>query len=168
MTDAPSRRQVRTGVILLAAVGAFLASWYAGTALIPHSPAAQPKAACWVLADMDSFFCGPCLEHLLAFFRAVPARIQEDRVRGILVFGAGRTAEDTRRRAEVVRTKWRGFSQANGIRVPASVDADGAFAGLAKAGVGVLVFDPKAGAVRRFPLPVPARALEEIVRILVD
>jgi hypothetical protein len=126
MTDAPLRRQVRNVVFPLAAVCAFLASWYAGTAMTPGPPpAADEKAACWVLADMDSFFCGPCLEHLLAFFRAVPARVQEDRVRGILVFGAGRTAEDTRRRGEIVRTKWRGFSRANGIRVPASVDADG-------------------------------------------
>lgn len=171
MIESDSLRPGRCGALLLAAVAAVLTSWCGGAAST-SAPATQaaavPKAACWVLVDMDSFFCGPCLEHLLAFARAVPARVQDDRVRGILVFNPGRAPDDARRRAEVVRTKWQGFSLANGIRFPASIDADGAFAALAKAGVGVLVFDPAAGVVRRFPLPVPARALEEIVRILLD
>jgi hypothetical protein len=131
-------------------------------------PASEQRSSCWVLVDMDSFFCGACLDHLLEFSRAVPARVQEERVRGILVFGGSAGPEETRRRAEVVRTKWQGFSRANDIRFPAAVDADMAFSGLLKAGIGVLVFDARAGAVRRYPLPVPRGRLEEIMRILVD
>jgi hypothetical protein len=137
------------------------------TAGIPAS-ALEQRSSCWVLVDMDSFFCGTCLDHLLAFSRAVPARVQEERVRGILVFGGAATPEETRRKAQVVQTKWQGFSRASGIRFPASVDADMAFSGLLKAGVGLLVFDARAQTVRRFPLPVPRGGLEEILKILVD
>ena len=131
-------------------------------------PGGGERSSCWILVDMDTFFCGSCLEHLLAFSRAVPARIQEERVRGILVFGGSGNPEEAKRRVQVIRTKWQGFSRANDIRFTAAVDADKAFAGLVKAGIGVLVFDARAGEVRRYPLPVPRGGLEEILRVLVE
>ena len=172
MTDVRAPRGA-TRIPALAAVlfGAVLAQWparSAGAEAGVPSLTSEQRSSCWVLVDMDSFFCGSCLDHLLGFSRAVPARVQEERVRGILVFGGSDSPEATRRRAQVVRTKWQGFSRANDIRFPAAVDVDRTFAGLLKAGVGVLVFDARAGAVRRYPLPIPRGGLEEIMRILVD
>jgi len=172
MTDLrPTRGAARSpelAVVLFAAALALPPARGAGVGGGVPSPAPEQRSSCWVLVDMDSFFCGSCLDHLLGFSRAVPARVQEERVRGILIFGGSDSPEEARRRAQIVRTKWQGFSRVHDIRFPAAVDADRTFAGLLKAGVGVLVFDARAGAVRRYPLPVPRGRLEEIMRILVD
>ena len=127
------------------------------------------RAGAWLLAAAGAFLASRDAGGAAARFRtAVPPGLQADRVRAILAVGPGRTPEDARRRAEIVRAKWTGFSRAHGIVFPASIDADGALAGLARSGAGVLVFDERAGTLRRFLLPVPARALEDIVRILLD
>jgi hypothetical protein len=105
-----ARRAMRCLVVaatLLTAAFAAAAGAADETAGIPAS-ALEQRSSCWVLVDMDSFFCGTCLDHLLAFSRAVPARVQEERVRGILVFGGAATPEETRRKAQVVQTKWQG------------------------------------------------------------
>ncbi len=132
------------------------------------SPAAGPKSMGWILVDVESFFCGACLDPLLEFCRAVPARVQEDRLRAILVFGAGPSSEDAEIRARIVKTKWQGFSQANGIRFPALADADRVFRGTLKTGAGILIFAEEARTVRWYPLPLSKERLEEVLRILID
>jgi hypothetical protein len=98
----------------------------------------------------------------------VPARIQEDRLRGILVFGAGPSAEDAEIRARIVKAKWQGFSQANGIRFPVLADADRAFRGTLKTGAGILIFAEETRTVRWYPLPLSKPRLEEVLRFLID
>jgi len=132
------------------------------------SSAAGPKSMGWVLVDVESFFCGACLEPLLEFCRAVPARIQEDRLRGILVFGAGSSSEDAGIRSQIVKAKWRGFSQANDIRFPALADADRVFRGTLKTGAGLLFFAEETRTVRWYPLPLSKPRLEEVLRILLN
>jgi len=168
LSRGPARRALGGAALLAAAIALIAAGRPDRGAPSAASPPAAERSSCWVLVDMDSFFCGSCLEHLLAFSRAVPARIQEDRVRGILILGAPGSPEAAGRRGQIVRAKWQGFSRANDIRFPAAVDADGAFAGPLKAGFGVLVFDARSAAVRGYPWPVPRGGIEEILRILVD
>jgi hypothetical protein len=122
----------------------------------------------WVLVDVESFFCGACLEPLLEFCRAVPARVQEERLRGILVFGSGPPGGDAELRARIVKAKWAGFSRANDIRFPALADADRALRGTLKTGAGILIFGEETGTVRWYPLPLSKERLEEVLRILIN
>ena len=133
----------------------------------PSSPAAS-KIRGWVLVDVESFFCGACLEPLLEFCRAVPARIQEERLRAILVFGSGPSSGDAESRARIIQTKWQGFSRANDIRFPALADMDRAFKETLKAGAGLLIFAEETRAVRWYPLPLSKPRLEDVLRVLMD
>ena len=132
------------------------------------APADGPKSMGLVLVDVESFFCGACLDPLLEFCRAIPVRVQEDRLRGILVFGAGPSSEDAEIRARIVATKWQGFSKANGIRFPALADTDRAFREMLKTGAAILIFAERTRTVRWFPLPLSKDRLEEVLRILID
>jgi len=132
------------------------------------APADGPKSMGLVLVDVESFFCGACLEPLLEFCRAIPVRVQEDRLRGILVFGAGPSSEDVEIRARIVAAKWQGFSKANGIRFPAFADADRAFRGTLKTGAAILIFAERTRTVRWYPFPLSKPRLEEVLRILLN
>jgi hypothetical protein len=142
-----------------------LAAWIGGTGKVPPVPAASEQE-CLVLIDLDAFSCGLCLESLLAFCRAVPAAVQESRLRGILLLRPSAAGASSADPARIARKKWEGFRRANGIRFPALCDEARAFARPEKAGALVLVLDGPGSAVRSYPLPLKPAELADILRIL--
>lgn len=126
------------------------------------------RSACWILMDIESFFCAPCLQPLLDFCRALPARVQEERVKGILAYGAPEGRERSERRMLIVRKKWQGFKSANGLRFSAVVDSGHFFQGILTAAVVVLLFDEERQMLKKYSLPLRPGQLEEITGSLLN
>jgi hypothetical protein len=118
-----------------------------------------------VLIDVDGLACEPCLAALREFCRAVPSAVQEERVLGVLTFRAGKTPDS--RLGRIARTKWAGYSRANGIRFPVTLDESLSFNRLSEAGTTILLFDPRTGRLKRWTAPFGPPAIEEIVRFLI-
>jgi hypothetical protein len=117
--------------------------------------------------DIEAFYCGPCLEPLLALCRALPARVQEERVRGILVYGAaGR--EHSELRSLIVLKKWQGFRKAHDIRFSAVADTGPFFRGFLRDGIVILVVHEARSVLASYALPLKPGQLEEIVEALLD
>jgi hypothetical protein len=147
------------------AAAVLLAPGLPGAAFV-RPPGSERAGECLVLVDLDAFYCGLCLEALLSFCRAVPAALQESRVRAVLLLrpsSAGVPGSDL---ARIARKKWDGFRRANGILFPALCDEGRAFARPEKTGTSVLLFDGPAGAVKAFPLPLKPNELAEVLRFL--
>lgn len=119
-----------------------------------------------VLIDTDALACSPCLEPLQALCRAVPPEIQEKRLRGVLTYRDGEKPDP--RRARIARTRWTGYSRANGIHFPVSVDEVHAFNRLGEEGTTILLFDEAAGCIRRWNAPFKPDALRELTEFLSD
>jgi len=117
-----------------------------------------------VLIDTDALACSPCLEPLQALCRAVPPEVQGKRLRGVLTYRDGEKPDP--RRARVARTRWTGYSRANGIIFPASVDEVHAFNRLSEEGTTILLFDEAAGCVRCWIAPFKPEALRELAEFL--
>ncbi len=118
---------------------------------------------CWVIMDIESFFCSPCLQPLLDFCRALPAVVQEERVRGILVSHAPGAGDRDGRRRLIVQKKWLGFRLANDIRFSAVMDDSRFFSGFSKAGFLILLFDEDAQSLKCYPLPIGPAQIGEII-----
>lgn len=127
--------------------------------------AARSRSCCWILMDIESFYCAPCLEPLLALCRALPARVQEERVRGILVYGSS-GGERSELRSRIVLKKWLGFRKAHDILFPAVADTGPFFRGFLKDGIVVLLVHEERSVLASYPLPLKSGQLEEIVEIL--
>jgi len=132
----------------------------------PAAALSSPKSSCWIFMDIDSFFCPPCLQPLLDFCRALPARVQEEQVKGILVYGPPDDKRQAEQRPLILRKKWQGFRKANDIRFPAVVDGSHFFQGLLKAGLGILLFEEEKQMLRYYSLPLKAGQLDEILGFL--
>ncbi len=117
-----------------------------------------------VLIDADSLACSPCGAALMEFCRAVPPDVQEDRVVGVLTFREG--VEPDLRRARIARTRWNGYSRANDIRFPVTVDETHALDRLSEEGTTVLLFDISTGNLKRWTAPFSPGALQEMTRYL--
>jgi hypothetical protein len=131
----------------------------------PSSAAGMDRSCCWVLMDIESFYCAPCLEPLLALCRALPARVQEERIRGILVYGSS-GGERSELRSRIVMKKWQGFRKAHDIRFPAVMDTGPFFRGFLKEGIVVLLVHEERSVLACYTLPLKSGQLEEIVEIL--
>lgn len=152
----------RNGILTAAAC---LAGLSAGIFALPTGEV-RPPGACWVLIDFDSFSCGLCLDALLDFCRALPVRVQEKHVRGILTYRPGTTEGRTGIQAGIVRKKWDGFRKANDIRFPAFLDESQYFAGCVRNGGGVLLFDERTRVLKTFFFPLKKSQLEEVLDFL--
>ena len=130
------------------------------------SEGGEAGICCWILIDIESFFCAPCLEPFLALCRALPARVQEERIQGILVYDAPPGGDRSGLRSGIVLKKWRAFRKAHDIRFPAAADAGRFFRGLLKGGIIVLLVHEERTVLACYPLPLQPGQLEEIVGIL--
>jgi len=142
-----------------------LATALAGpSASVPPGPVRAGE--CLVLIDTDSFYCGLCLDGLLAFCRAIPPSRQEERVRAILLLRRSLRGAPDGAEARIALKKWDGFRRANGIRFPAFCDESRVFPDAGEAGGRILIFDRSAGALRTFRLPLKAAELAEVLSYL--
>ena len=126
----------------------------------------RPGLECFalVLIDTDGLACSPCLASLLDFCRAVPRDVQEERIIGVLTFRDG--TEPDPRRARIARTRWNGYSRANDIWIPVTVDEVHAFNSLSEEGTTILLFDPSTGNLKRWTAPFRPGVLQEITGFL--
>lgn len=166
MSRAAERR--RAAGLAIAALGWL--SWPAFTVPAPRfdSRTGSGKAICWILMDMTSFQCAACLEPLLALCRALPARIQEEKVLGILVDEEAGGAAGPESRPPILLKKWRGLCKAHDIRFPAVVDEDSIFRDCLNGAILVLLVHEARSVLAAFPLPLKAGQMEEIIGILAD
>lgn len=158
----------RAAVLAIAALGWL--SWPAFAVPAPRfdSHPESGKRSCWILIDMASFHCAACLEPLLAFCRGLPARIQEEKVLGVIVDeSAGGTAR-SELRPLILLKKWQGLRNAHDIRFPAVVDEGSIFRGCLKGGIVVLLVHEARSVLAVFPLPLKPGQMEEIIGILAD
>jgi len=174
--DRTSRRMVRGSRLSRAASLAIVPLWllFGPSSSVPmngawpETAAGMERSCCWVLMDIESFYCGPCLEPLLAFCRALPSRVQEDRVRGILVYDAAGGNEHSKLRSRIVLKKWQGFRKAHDIRFPAVADAGPFFRDFLKDGIVILLVHEARSVLVTYALPLKSGQLDEIVDCLVD
>jgi len=136
------------------------------TTLPARSAGGEAGICCWILIDIESFFCAPCLEPFLALCRALPARVQEEKIQGILVYETPAGGDRSGLRSGIVLKKWRAFRKAHGIRFPAAADAGRFFRGLLNGGIVVLLVHEERNVLACYPLPLQPGQLEEIVGIL--
>ncbi len=174
--DRLSRRRARLLIFVRAAALAVVSLWL----LSRLSSAAPPnkdrtetargmdRCRCWVLMDIESFYCAPCLEPLLALCRALPARVQEDRILGVLVYEAAGGSERSELRSRIVLKKWQGFRKAHDIRFPAVADTGPFFRGFLKDGIVILLVHEARSVLASYTLPLKSGQLEEIVETLLD
>ncbi|MCX6565574.1 MAG: hypothetical protein NTW38_03990 [Candidatus Aminicenantes bacterium] len=116
------------------------------------------------MIDADGLACSPCLASLLDFCRAVPRDVQEERIVGVLTFRDG--TEPDPRRARIARTRWNGYSRANDIWFPVTVDEAHAFNSLSEEGTTILLFDPSTGNLKRWTAPFRPGVLQEMTDFL--
>jgi hypothetical protein len=134
--------------------------------------AARPSASsgnrtiCWVLFDFDSLFCSPCLAPLLEFCRSLPVPIQEERVRGILVYGARPDRDQDGLYARIVQKKMHGFAKANSLQFPIVLDGLHVFNSLVKSSARALLFDDGTQTVKAYVFPLQPGERDEIMQIL--
>jgi hypothetical protein len=126
------------------------------------------RTVCWVLFDFDSLFCSPCLAPLLEFCRSLPAPVQEERVRGILVYGARLDRESDGLYARIVQKKIRGFAKANSLQFPIVLDGLHVFNSLVKSSVRALLFDDGTQTVKAYAFPLKPGERSEILQLLLN
>lgn len=126
------------------------------------------KAVCWVLFDFDGLFCSPCLTPLLEFCRSLPAPVQEEKVRGILVYGARPDRDQDGRYAQIIRKKIRGFVEANSLQFPIALDGLHVFNSLVKSSVLALLFDDVHQTVKAYAFPLKPGERGEIMQLLLN
>jgi hypothetical protein len=149
---------VRRGGRIVAALGGIIAAAAAIAGAEPIDVSGMPQSRfALVLIDVDGLACGPCLASLQEFCRAVPPAIQEERVIGVLTYRTGNKADP--KLGRIARTKWAGYSRANGIRFPAAVDESQSFNRLSEAGTTILLFDPRTGEMKRRTAPFTPGAI---------
>ncbi|MHB8053909.1 MAG: hypothetical protein ACYDH3_01450 [Candidatus Aminicenantales bacterium] len=119
-----------------------------------------------VLIDADGLACSPCLEPLQALSRALPADVQEKRLIGVLTYRDGEKSDP--RRGQIARTRWTGYSRANAILFPISVDTAHAFNRLSEEATTILLFDDSTGCVRQWSAPFSPDVLRELAEFLSD
>jgi hypothetical protein len=119
-----------------------------------------------VLIDVDGLACSPCLAPLQQICRALPSSVQEQRILGVLTFRTGKNPDP--RRGRIARTKWSGYSRANEIRFPVTVDESQSFNQWSEQGMTILLFDPETGSLKRLTAPFQPDVMEEIVRFLIS
>ena len=171
--DRLSRRRARLLLLVRAAALAVVSFWSLSRPSSaappskdrPETAAGTDRSCCWVIMDIESFYCAPCLEPLLDLCRALPARVQEERVRGILVYGSS-GGERSELRSRIVLKKWQGFRKAHDIRFSAVADAESFFRGFLKDGIVILLFQEERSVLAFYMLPLKSGQLEEIVEIL--
>jgi hypothetical protein len=138
----------------------------AGSASLSVAPNAV-GIRCWIVLDLDSLSCSPCLEPLLDFRRVLPERVQEERIMAVLVTGRSSGDETGRRRATIARKKWQGYSKANGIRFAGVVDEAGFFRAPLQAAAVLLLFDRENGRLKAYPFPLRPGQIDEIMAVLI-
>jgi len=174
--DRLSRRRARLLIFVRAAALAVVSLWLLSRLSSaappnkdrPETARGMDRCRCWVLMDIESFYCAPCLEPLLALCRALPARVQEDRILGVLVYEAAGGSERSELRSRIVLKKWQGFRKTHDIRFPAVVDTGPFFRGFLKDGIVVLLAHEGRNVLLSYSLPLKAGQLEEIVETLLD
>jgi hypothetical protein len=124
------------------------------------------KAVCWILLDFDSFFCSACLAPLLEFCGSLPVPIQEERVRGILVYSARPDREQGGRYAQIIQKKISGFVKANNLQFPIVLDGFHVFNGLVESSARILLFDDGTQSVKAYALPLKPGERDEIKQLL--
>jgi len=155
----PSRILLALFFLALSAATAF------GRAAQRVSPGPGGSRFALILIDVDGLACSPCLAPLQQICRAVPPSVQEERVIGVLTFRNGKNPDP--RRGRIARTKWFGYSRANEIRFPVTVDESQSFNQWSEMGTTILLFDPETGNLKRLVAPFQPNVLEEIVRFLI-
>jgi len=126
------------------------------------------KAICWVLFDLDSLFCSPCLAPLLEFCQSLPAPIQVEKVRGILVYAARPDRDQDGRHAQVIQKKIHGFVKANGLKFPIALDGLHVFNSLVQSAALALLFDDTHQSVRAYAFPLKPGEKDEIMQHLLN
>lgn len=119
-----------------------------------------------ILINTDNLACSPCLESLKTICRALPPDVQEKRIIGILTYRDGDKPDP--RRGRIARTRWTGYSRANGILFPVCVDTAHVFNGLSEEGPTILLFDEAAGCIRRWNTAFHPDTLRELAGFLSD
>jgi len=136
--------------------------------------AARPSAysrnrtICWVLFDFDSLFCSPCLAPLLEFCRSLPVPVQEERVRGILVYGARPDKAQDGLYARILQKKMHGFAKANSLQFPVVLDGFHVFNSLVKSSVRAVLFDDVKQIVKAYVFPLQPGERDEIMQLLLN
>lgn len=126
------------------------------------------RTVCWILFDFDSLFCSPCFAPLLEFCRSLPVPVQEERVRGILVYGARPDGDQDGLYARIVQKKMRGFVKANSLQFPVVLDGLHVFNSLVKSSVRALLFDDVKQTVKAFVFPLRPGERDEIMQLLLN
>ena len=134
----------------------------------PEAIAGTDRSCCWVLLDIEAFYCAPCLEPFLDLCRALPAGVQEERVRGILVYAAAAGGESAELRSRIVLKKWQGFRKAHDIRFSAVADKEPFFRKYLKDGIIILLVDEARSVFASYTLPLKPGQLEEIVEAMLN
>ncbi len=148
------------------------AGLFTGCSSTSPEDAAGPSASsgnrtvCWVLFDFDSLFCSPCLAPLLEFCRSLPVPVQEERVRGILVYGARPDRDQDGLYARIVQKKMHGFAKANNLQFPIVLDGLHVFNSLVKSSVRALLFDDVKQTVKAYVFPLQPGERDEIMQLL--
>jgi hypothetical protein len=132
------------------------------------SASSRNRTICWVLFDFDSLFCSPCLAPLLEFCRSLPAPIQEEKVRGILVYGARPDRDQDGRYAQIIQKKLRGFVKANSLQFPIVLDGLHVFNSLVKSSVRALLFDDDQQTIKAYGFPLKPGERGEIMQLLLN
>lgn len=140
----------------------------AGDGAAKPSVISRRKTLCWILIDFDTFFCSPCLAPLLEFCQALPGPIQEERLRGILVYSRRSDGSEDSRHARIVQTKMQGFIKANDIRFPIVLDEHHLFNGLLKSNTQAFLFDDQRQVVRKFSFPFQPGEKSDILKLLLS
>jgi hypothetical protein len=136
--------------------------------LLPGAPAVPPPVRggeCWVLIDLDAFYCGLCLDALTAFCRAVPSVLQEERLRGILLLRPPSASGSDAVQLRIALKKWDGFRKANDIRFPVFCDEGRLFAARENGGR-IVLLDPAGRVLRGFGLPLKPKELAQVLSFL--
>lgn len=126
------------------------------------------RTVCWILFDFDSLFCSPCLAPLLEFCRSLPVPIQEEKVRGILVYGARPDRGQDGLYARIVQKKMHGFAKANSLQFPIVLDGLHVFNSLVKSSVQALLFDDVKQTVKAYGFPLKPGERDEIMQLLLN
>jgi len=137
-----------------------------GAALPLQSPApAGPQA--WLFIDFDAVLCASCLDRLLDFARALPDIIQEERLRGIVVYREPAEADQALRRGKIVARKWEAVRKTHGLKFPAVFHSGPPFREwMGAAGIKLVCLDQAGGRVRVYDLPLGPGQVDEVRAIL--
>ncbi len=171
----PEKRAAPFSTILIAAgIILLLSSSYAweigrdGQVLPPdyQGQALLLRPLVLVIIDFDSFSCLPCLDSFLDFHRLLSGSGVECLLWGVLVFDSDRAKRFGPTFIQILEKKLEGFIKGNRLLFPIVIDRYHVFESLGEEGSAVLVFDPKAGVMRKYVFPLRPNQIQDILHLL--